>query len=191
MLLKRRHTKVHLPLSYEGDYFSISYHVCTTDGLVAWQLVSLDKFCGIQPKLSIEAAFKGNAKITPSQKKELAAHRAECTTLPGCDIKFLNSYIDSAAFILQPSLGKIPIPEERANDPSIHEAAQSLESVKTFGGYVVDGTGFGKTMAALLFASQYGKYADHTAGYQPMCRYKASYGPMIKIRYQISIQYFR
>ena len=51
--------------------------VCTTDGLLAWQLASLDKVCGIQPKLSNEAAFKGNAKITPSQKKELAAHRAE------------------------------------------------------------------------------------------------------------------
>ena len=53
------------------------HDVCTTDGLLAWQLASLDKLCGIQPKLSNEAAFKGNAKITPSQKKELAAHRAE------------------------------------------------------------------------------------------------------------------
>lgn len=90
--------------------------------------------------------------------------------------------------MLQRSLRKIAISEERANDPSIREAAQFLRSVKTFGGYVVEGTGFRKTMVALLFASQYGKYADHTAGYRPMCRYKASYGHIIKIRYQISIQ---
>ena len=104
-------------------------------------------------------------KHVPLNKLDIS----ECTTLPGCDIKFLDSQINSAAFMLQRSLGKIPISEERANDPSIREAAQSLESVKTFGGYVVDGTGFGKTMASLLFASQYGKYAEHTAGYRPMC----------------------
>ncbi len=71
--------------------------------------------------------------------------------------------------MLQRSFRKIPISKERANDPSIREAAQSLESVKTFNGYVVDGIGFGKIMVFLLFASQYSKYADYTAGYWPMC----------------------
>lgn len=93
---------------------------------------------------------------------------SECDTLPGCDVRFLDSQINGAAFMLQRSLGKIPVSAERGKDAQIADAVESLESVRTYGGYLGDGTGFGKTMTALLFASYFAKYADHSNGHRPM-----------------------
>lgn len=91
-----------------------------------------------------------------------------CDTLPGCDIRFLDSQINGAAFMLQRSLGYIPISPERATDEEISTATKSLDSICTQGGYLVDSTDFGKTMTALLFANYYAEYADHSTGHRPI-----------------------
>lgn len=94
-----------------------------------------------------------------------------CSTLPNCKWAFLDSQINAIAFMLQRSTGGIPVSEERAQDPEVASACLSLESVCTFGGYLVDVTGMGKTDTALGFASQYalyGRYANHSDGHRPM-----------------------
>ena len=94
-----------------------------------------------------------------------------CSTLPGCDWTFLDSQVNSIAFMLQRSTGGIPVSEERARDPKVASACRSLDSVCTFGGYLVDVTGMGKTDTALGFASQYalyGKHVDHSDGHRPI-----------------------
>lgn len=46
----------------------------------------------------------------------------------------------------------------RTSDPEAVAAADSLKPAINIGGYFVDGTGFGKTITALLFASCYCLY---------------------------------
>ena len=58
---------------------------------------------------------------------------SECDSLPGCDIKFLDSQINGVAFMLQRSIGRIPVAKERAGDPTDREVGDSLKSVANFG----------------------------------------------------------
>lgn len=52
------------------------YDVLTPEGLLEWQIYTLNRVCMAQPKLVNEPSFRGNSKVTPSQRKELAEHRA-------------------------------------------------------------------------------------------------------------------
>lgn len=76
---------------------------------------------------------------------------------PGCPVQFLDSQINGAVFMLQRSCGTIPIDKDRSMDTKLHEIATSLRSVQTYGGFLVDTMGFGKTFTALLFLSYYVK----------------------------------
>ena len=91
-----------------------------------------------------------------------------CDTLPGCDIKFLDSQINGAAFMMQRSTGAIPVSPERASLPEVAAARERLISIQTFGGWLVDATGFGKTITCLLFVSQWALYSDHSKGHKPI-----------------------
>ena len=77
----------------------------------------------------------------------------QTTTLPKCKAQFLDAQVTGAAFMLQRTCGGIPVSRERANQPEVALACSELQSIRTFGGYVVDVTGFGKTETSLLFAS--------------------------------------
>lgn len=90
-----------------------------------------------------------------------------CDTLPGCDINFLDSQINAAAFMMQRSTGGIPVSPERAQDPEVAAAQIRLRSIRTYGGWLVDATGFGKTNTCLLFLSQWALYGDHKNGHKP------------------------
>lgn len=90
-----------------------------------------------------------------------------CDTLSGCDVQFLDSQINGAAFMMQRSTGGIPVSPERASLPDVAEACKRLTSIQTFGGWLVDATGFGKTITCLLFVSQWALYSDHSQGHKP------------------------
>ena len=98
-------------------------------------------------------------------KKDL--DQSKYNALPKCKARFLDTQITGAASMLQMSNGCIPIAAERAQDPGVAKAYDSLKSVKTYGGYLVDVTGFGKIETALLFACQQALYADHSSGHRP------------------------
>ena len=91
-----------------------------------------------------------------------------CSTLPGCKTAFLDSQVTGACFMLQRSTGGIPVSASRATEPAIARSCEQLRSIQTFGGYLVDVTGFGKTNTSLLFASQYALYANHGGFHRPM-----------------------
>ena len=92
---------------------------------------------------------------------------SKCTILPGCQMSFLDSQVNAVGFMVQRSYGKIPVSESRAVIPKVKEACDSLRSIRTFGGYLVDVTGFGKTDTALAFASFHALYGDHSNGHRP------------------------
>ncbi|KAL8841352.1 MAG: hypothetical protein Q9170_000983 [Blastenia crenularia] len=94
--------------------------------------------------------------------------QSTCDTLPDCKGTFLDSQITGAAFMLQRSYGYIPVDKARAEDSEVAKACESLKSIKTGGGFLVDATGFGKTDTACLFAAQHGLYGDHSNGHKPM-----------------------
>ena len=93
--------------------------------------------------------------------------QSKCTTLPRCKASFLDSQVTGAVFMLQRSYGYVPVDSVRANDPEVAKACESLNSVKTGGGYLVDVTGFGKTDTACLFVSQHALYSGHSTGHRP------------------------
>ncbi|KAL9630566.1 MAG: hypothetical protein Q9204_004657, partial [Flavoplaca sp. TL-2023a] len=82
-------------------------------------------------------------------------------------ITFLDSQVNDPAFMLQRSTGNVPVSAEKDRNPSAMEARAQLNSVVTHRGWLVDGTGFGKTTTALLYITQMALYADHTAGHRP------------------------
>lgn len=92
---------------------------------------------------------------------------SKCTILPGCQMSFLDSQVNAIGFMVQRSYGKIPVSESRAGIPEVKKACDTLRSIRTFGGYVVDVTGFGKTDVALAFASFHALYGDHSDGHRP------------------------
>ena len=94
-----------------------------------------------------------------------------CSTLPNCKWAFLDSQVNAIAFMLQRSTGVIPVSEERAQDPEVASACLIPEPICTFGGYLADVIGMGKTDTALGFASLYalyGRHADHSDSHRPM-----------------------
>ena len=92
---------------------------------------------------------------------------SKCTILPGCQMSFLDSQVNAVGFMVQRSYGKIPVSESRAVIREVEEACDSFGSIRTFGGYVVDVTGFGETDTALAFASFHALYGDHSDGHRP------------------------
>lgn len=99
------------------------------------------------------------------QKEDLDV--STCMTLPGCDIKFLDSQINGAMFMAQRSTGGPIIGEDRQSSAELDEAKSELESLTTGGGYLVDSTGLGKTITALLFVSQFALHHDHKGVHRP------------------------
>ena len=93
---------------------------------------------------------------------------SECDLLPGCDIRFLDSQITGFTFMIQRSMGGVPVPDGKENDPDVLAAVQRLKSIRTLEGYLFDGTGFGKTITALAFTSLYALYGDHSDGHRPI-----------------------
>ena len=67
--------------------------------------------------------------------------------------------------MLQRNEGKVPYPKD-ATTP-IRKIAAELSGIRTFGGYVVDATGFGKTRLALLFLSLRNKLVEFSKPYRP------------------------
>ena len=49
-----------------------------------------------------------------------------CSTLPNCKWTFLDSQVNGIAFIMQRSTGGIPVSKERATDPEVASACESL-----------------------------------------------------------------
>lgn len=84
----------------------------------------------------------GDAKILDKSRSSL---------LPGCAISFLDSQINGTVFMMMRSWGRIPINPTRPNFEDLIAAVNRLQSVQTFGGFLVDTMGFGKTYTALLF----------------------------------------
>ena len=132
----------------------------------------------------IQAAFTGSeAQVGPvvdpykiaSGMESVGKHMhhenfevSKCTIrLPGCQMSFLDSQVNVVGFMVQRSYGEIPISESRAVIPEVKEACDGLSSIRTFGGYVVDVTGFGKTDIALAFASFHALYGYHSDGHRP------------------------
>ena len=60
--------------------------------------------------------------------------------------------------MLQRSCGKIPLSTPLAHDKPAIAAAKNLESIQTYGGFLVDMMGMGKTYTALLFLNYYALY---------------------------------
>ncbi|KAL8752495.1 MAG: hypothetical protein Q9199_005710 [Rusavskia elegans] len=92
---------------------------------------------------------------------------SRCRSFPNCNFTFLNLKITGAAFIMHRSTGHVPESQDRANDSESTEAQAKLEFVVTNGGWLVNGTGFGKTITALLFVSQMALYGDHAGQHRP------------------------
>lgn len=92
---------------------------------------------------------------------------SRCRSLPNCNFTFLNLKITEAAFIMHRSTGHVPESQDRANDPECAEAQAKLGFVVTNGGWLVNGTGFGKTITALLFVSQMALYGDQAGEQRP------------------------
>ena len=92
---------------------------------------------------------------------------SKCTILLGCQISFLDSQVNAVDFMVQRSYGKIPVSESRAVIPEVNEACDSLGSIRTFGGYMVDVTGFWKTDTGLALASFCALDGDHSDGHRP------------------------
>ncbi|MCJ1377918.1 hypothetical protein MMC17_001014 [Xylographa soralifera] len=63
--------------------------------------------------------------------------------------------------MLQRTCGTIPVPSTHLRNPTTAAAVHQLQSIKTFGGIIVDEPGFGKTPLALLFASYHAMFAAH------------------------------
>lgn len=89
-------------------------------------------------------------------------NRSVCNVIPQCKVEFLDSQVNGAVFMLQRTLGSIPVATKFADDAHMRGIAAKLKSVQTHGGIVVDTMGFGKTYTALLFAAYHAAYAPHT-----------------------------
>lgn len=92
---------------------------------------------------------------------------SRCRSLPNCNFTFLNSKNNRSCFHDACSIGHVPESQDRANDPEGTEAQAKLEIVVTNGGWLVNGTRFGKTITALLFVSQMALYGDHAGKHRP------------------------
>ena len=102
------------------------------------------------------AGFHGETK-----KPDLSS----CSLLPEVTAKFLNSQVNKVFWMLQRTCGKIPLPPNAID--RIKELVDSMESIRTFGGLVVDATGFGKTLLRLLFLSLRNKLVKFEEPYKP------------------------
>lgn len=75
----------------------------------------------------------------------------KCSLLPNCGMKFLDSQITAAAFMLQKSFGVIPhFPGQGVDTTTMQSARKRLRCAATSGVILAEGTGMGKTLATLL-----------------------------------------
>jgi SNF2 family DNA or RNA helicase len=116
---------------------------------------------GPQVKLSQIALNMKTASKHPPQNI-LDTYRCESLNI---DREFLPSQIVGATYMLQRTCGMVPNPasSDEVDASTANDVRQNqLRSLRTFGGLIVDGTGMGKSDTALLFASWYSRYGDHT-----------------------------
>ena len=88
----------------------------------------------------VESSSHGVARILP---------KSQCSALPSCRVQFLDTQITGAVFMIQRTLGRVPL--SGAHTPEAERASGDLESLTTHGGIVADTMGLGKTYLALLF----------------------------------------
>ncbi|KFY93428.1 hypothetical protein V498_04442 [Pseudogymnoascus sp. VKM F-4517 (FW-2822)] len=89
------------------------------------------------------------------------------SSIPGCNIEFLDSQLTGAMFMVTKTLGYVPIPVDASDE--VKEAASTLAGLATRGGLLVDGMGMGKTLTAILFLAYYTLYAPKNAeNYRPI-----------------------
>ena len=56
------------------------------------------------------------------------------------------------AYLCQKSFGYIPIPTEHGREPSVRKAIEAMgETLRTYGGFLLDQIGFGKRVQILVF----------------------------------------
>jgi hypothetical protein len=118
------------------------------------------------PFVDLSKAIMG-AKFASKHGQAKVLDRSTCSTIPGCKVSFLDSQINGAVFMLQRSCGTVPITAQFIQDEAICKAASDLKSCRTWGGFVLDTMGFGKTYMALLFLNYYAMHARPTNGYRP------------------------
>ena len=90
-------------------------------------------------------------KVTGKHGLHKDLNQSIATTLPKCTANFLDTQITGAAFMLQRTYGYILVSAERANDLQVAAALRQMRSIRTYGGYLVDVTGLGKTDTSLLY----------------------------------------
>ena len=74
---------------------------------------------------------------------------------PKCFIAFLDTQINGAMYMTQRTCGIIPITKAMRQASAVQATAAKLQNIKTFGGWVMDTMGLGKTFTSLLFLTYY------------------------------------